>query len=91
MHRPLVKSVYQKQSSYFSSNTYVVGTQKNHLRESSFEHQKYMLQLMAAGIIVAQNDIWALKMGQWPISHSNTCKFPNFNGPFAKFGRPKNP
>ena len=32
--RPLVKSMYQKKkNSYFSTNTYVVGNQKNHLHE----------------------------------------------------------
>ena len=31
---------------------------------------------------------WALKMGQWPIYHSNTCKFSNFNGPFEIFMGP---
>ena len=32
--------------SYFSMKTYVVGTQNNHLNESSFEHQKQMLKKM---------------------------------------------
>ena len=32
-NRPLVKSVYQKSISYFSTKTYVVGTQKNSLNE----------------------------------------------------------
>ena len=32
--RPLVKSVYQKWFSYFSTKTYVVGTQKNRLDET---------------------------------------------------------
>ena len=33
---------------------------------------------------------WALKMGRWEMSHSNTCKFLNFNGPFEIFmGRSK--
>ena len=31
--RPLVKSAYQKKNSYFSTETYVVGTQKNSLNE----------------------------------------------------------
>ena len=32
--RPLVNSVWQCHFSYFSSKTYVVGTQKNHLNET---------------------------------------------------------
>ena len=36
-HRPLVKSAYQKKYfSYFSTKTYVVGTQKNRLDETFF-------------------------------------------------------
>ena len=31
LYRPLVKSAYQKKKSYFSTKTYVVGTQKNRL------------------------------------------------------------
>ena len=31
--RPLVKSAYKILFSYFSTKTYVVGTQKNHLNE----------------------------------------------------------
>ena len=33
-HRPLVKSTLQNNSSYFSTKTYVVGTQKNRLNET---------------------------------------------------------
>ena len=32
--RPLVESAYQKNNSYFSTKTYVVGTQKNRLNET---------------------------------------------------------
>ena len=32
--RPLVKSAYQKKISYFSTKTYLVGTQKNRLDET---------------------------------------------------------
>ena len=32
--RPLVKSAYPKLFSYFSTKTYVVGTQKNRLNET---------------------------------------------------------
>ena len=39
-------------------------------------------------IILAKKWWWALKMGQWPISHSKTCKFPNFNGPLEIFMGP---
>ena len=42
LNRPLVKSAYQKNNFYFSSKTYVVGTQKNR-RDGSFEHPKHML------------------------------------------------
>ena len=38
-----------------------------------------------SGIILAQNEDGPLK---WTISHSNTCKFPNFNGPFEIFMGP---
>ena len=43
-NRPLVKSAYKKyQFSYFSTKTYVVGTQKNRLNETVFfEHPKRM-------------------------------------------------
>ena len=36
VHTPLVynKSVYQKNISYYSHKTFVVGTQKNHLNET---------------------------------------------------------
>ena len=45
--RPLVKSTYQKMYfSYFSTKTYVVGTQKNRLNETVlFEHPKHMIKL----------------------------------------------
>ena len=33
-YSPLVKSAYQKKNSYFSTKTYVVGTQKNRLNET---------------------------------------------------------
>ena len=25
---------------------------------------------------------WAMKIGQWPMSHSFACKNPDFDGPF---------
>ena len=35
----IVKSaLHDKNNYYFSTKAYVVGTQKNHLNESSFEH-----------------------------------------------------
>ena len=45
---------------YFSSKTYVVGTQKNHLIyrlnetdwDGSFEHQRHMFKLMGKKIIL---------------------------------------
>ena len=36
--------------SYFSTKTYVVGTQKNRLMETFFEHPKHMLELMGEKI-----------------------------------------
>ena len=47
--RPLVKSAYQKYIfSYFSTKTYVVGSQKNHLNETVLlsTHNIDMLKLM---------------------------------------------
>ena len=39
----LIKSAYQKKKfSYFSFKIYVVGTQKNCLNESLFQHPKHM-------------------------------------------------
>ena len=31
--------------SYFSTKTYVVGAQKNHLNETSFEHPEHMFKM----------------------------------------------
>ena len=48
---PLVKSAYQKNNFYFSTKTYVVGTQKNRLHETFFfEHPKHMLKIMGKEI-----------------------------------------
>ena len=47
MHlRPLFKSAYQKKNSYFSTKTYVVGTQKNRLNETVLLSTQHMLKLM---------------------------------------------
>ena len=33
---------------------------------------------------------WAMKMGQWPISHSVACKNQDFEGSFGKMMGPRN-
>ena len=57
---PPDKSVLENHFLYFSTKTYVVGTQKNHLNETvqepsqwdgSFEHPKHMFKLMGKKII----------------------------------------
>ena len=44
LYRPLVKSAYQKKNSYFSTKTYVVGTQKNRLNETVLKRTVSMRQ-----------------------------------------------
>ena len=44
--------VHNKKKSYFSTKTYVVGTQKNRLNETFyFKHPKQMLKLMGKKIL----------------------------------------
>ena len=48
---PPDKSAKLKLFYYFSTHTYVVGTQKNRHNETSFEHPKHMFKLMDQKII----------------------------------------
>ena len=69
------------------------GDHKAHINRHAQRHSK-LLQLIWALYIYSFNGNtqvrdnpgpkwgWALKMGQWPISYSNTCRLHNFNGPF---------
>ena len=49
--RPPDKSAYQKLFSYFSTKTYVVGTQKNRLQETVLSRTQNMFKLMGKKII----------------------------------------
>ena len=57
-------------------------------------HIKQHFELKVVNVILSSRDNpspkwwWALKMGQWPIPHSNKCKFSFFNGPFEIFMGP---
>ena len=50
-----------------------------------------------SGWSIAYRDIsgpeyeWAMKMGQWPMSHSFACKNQDFDGPYGKNDGPKKP
>ena len=46
MGRALVRSAYKKNNFYFSTKTYVVGTQKNRLNET------YMFKMMGKKILI---------------------------------------
>ena len=62
--------------SYFSTKIYVVGTQKNRLNETSFEHPKQVSKLMDKKIFtILHSTFWVMwtYINVWSNRIVNTC------------------
>ena len=52
------------------------------LKNIFFLRFEWPLKTCFTGVISVPEYGWAMKMGQWPMSHSFTCKNQDFDGPF---------
>ena len=65
----LAKSVYQKIVSYFSTKTYVVGTQNNRLNETFFERPKHLLKTDGKKIFTILHSKKYVYLNLWLYNH----------------------